>query len=207
MDRTLLPLPSVLRGRRVLVRPYRRGDGAALWARVDPERERLSAWLPWPSRHTCPEDSEAYARSAHARWLLRNDLTVALCTLDDELVGGSGLHRIDWDLRTFEIGYWIAEDWEGRGYVAEAVTLLAALAFERLDARRVEIRCEPGNTRSSAVPRRLGFVHEGTLRSVIRPPSGVVGDVMFWGLTRDDYMGAAWRDDVAPVVDASDTDG
>ena len=83
-------------------------------------------------------------------------------------VGGSGLHRIDWSVPNVEIGYWIRTRFEGRGFVTEAAALLAAFAFDTLQAQRVRIRCDAANARSAAVPRRLGFVHEATLRNEAR---------------------------------------
>ena len=66
---------------------------------------------------------------------------------EGELVGGTGLHRIDWSLRRFEIGYWRRTGCGGRGLVTEAVRALARLAFDHLDARRVEIRMDDANVR------------------------------------------------------------
>ena len=52
----------------------------------------------------------------------------------------------------------------GQGHVSEAVQQLCALAFDRLTARRVEIRCDTINLRSRAVAERCGFELEGVLR-------------------------------------------
>lgn len=49
--------------------------------------------------------------------------------------------------------------------MTEAVQGITAFAFEELKARRVEIRCDPQNVKSRAIPERLGFVLEGILRN------------------------------------------
>jgi ribosomal-protein-serine acetyltransferase len=82
----------------------------------------------------------------------------------DTLVVSSGLHRIDWDVPRFEIGYWARTPYTGQGYVTETVRGLTNFAFHTLEAKRVEIRCDANNERSAAVARRAGFTHEGTLR-------------------------------------------
>ena len=81
------------------------------------------------------------------------------------LVGSSGLHRIDWEVPKFEIGYWCRTGFTGRGYVTEAVRGISAFAFDVLGARRVEIRCDSRNLPSARGAERAGFRLEGELRN------------------------------------------
>ena len=74
------------------------------------------------------------------------------------------MHRIDWSVPRFEIGYWRRSGEQGRGVVSEAVRALARFAFDQLGARRVEIRMSSDNARSRAVAERCGFTLEGVLR-------------------------------------------
>jgi RimJ/RimL family protein N-acetyltransferase len=55
--------------------------------------------------------------------------------------------------------------------------------------RRVEIHCDPDNVRSAAVPRKLGFTHEATLRKRVPKDKDEVnwGDSMIWTLFIEDY--------------------
>ncbi|HEX5324870.1 MAG TPA: GNAT family N-acetyltransferase [Capsulimonadaceae bacterium] len=190
------PIPDELAGERVLVRPLRPGDGAAIWEAVDESREHLRPWMPWVEKHVTPEHSEDVARRAHGRWILREDLMVGIFDLaTGRYLGGSGLHRIEWDIPSFEIGYWIRVSEEGKGYVSEAVKLLCGLAFEHLFANRVFIKCDSNNTRSAAVPKRLGFVHEATLRNAGKTPTGELRDTMIFAMTPLDYQAAPWYKD------------
>lgn len=180
----LLTLPEALVGERTLVRPWRAGDGAALFEAVEESREHIRPWLPWGPSHGCPEDSEILVRTWRANWDLRKDLSVSLWDRETgRFVGGSGLHRIDWRLRAFEIGYWIRKSAEGRGHVTEAARLLTEMAFETLDANRVLIRCATTNARSLAIPPRLGFEREGTLRNAGMDSEGRLYDVAVFGKT------------------------
>ena len=83
----------------------------------------------------------------------------------DTLVGSSGLQGIDWEVPTFEIGYWCRTGFTGRGYITEAVLGIRAFAFETLGAKRVEIRCDSRNHPSVRVARRAGFLLEGELHN------------------------------------------
>lgn len=102
-------------------------------------------------------------------------------------LGGAGLHRIDWGLRAFEIGYWIRKSAAGRGHVTDSVRLLTELAFESLAANRVFIRCAAENVRSSAVAKRAGFVYEGSLRNTIRDADGQLHDALHFSLIPEDW--------------------
>jgi RimJ/RimL family protein N-acetyltransferase len=54
--------------------------------------------------------------------------------------------------------------------------------FDVAGIERIEIHCDPRNERSAAVPRRLGFVHEATLRGRLRDHDGTPRDAMVWTL-------------------------
>ena len=123
------------------------------------------------------DESEAHCRRQQARFLLREDFVFFMLVRDasggeGELVGGTGLHRIDWTLRKFEIGYWRKTGCEGRGFVTEAVRALARLAFDTLEARRVEIRMDDNNAASWRVAERAGFTLEALLRFDSATPAG-----------------------------------
>jgi ribosomal-protein-serine acetyltransferase len=185
----LRELPDRLVGPRVIVRPYQPDDGAAVWEAIDESRTHLHPWLPWPAKHQTPEDTEAFVRRWQANWLLREDLAVGLWARDDgRYLGGSGLHRINWDVPSFEVGYWLRLGAEGFGYMTEAVTLLCGLAFDTLGAQRVFIRCATDNTRSAAIPRRLGFTREGILRNDSRDVDGRLYDMAVFALTPQEWI-------------------
>ena len=184
----LIDIPSQLVGQRVIVRPYRPGDGTALWDAVEESREHILPWLPWGPSHKSPDDSEAFVRKCHAKWLLREDMPMGVWDRTGEkYLGGSGLHRIEWGVPSFEIGYWLRKSAQGRGYMTEAVWLITQLAFETLKAQRVFIRAAAGNYRSAAIPPRLGFIHEGTLRNSARNANNELCDMLMFAMTPGEY--------------------
>lgn len=189
IDPVLIDVPEHLLTERLLIRPPQRGDGAKLNAAVVASIARLGVWMPWAQKAPTLDESEAYCRRQRAKFMLREDLTLLLVALDSlggegEIVGAGGLHRIDWTLRSFEIGYWIRDGFEGKGYVSEAVDAIAAMAFGTLAARRVEIRCDAGNARSARVAERCGFTLEGTLRQDSETPRGEPRDTRVYARVR-----------------------
>ncbi len=188
MDPILIDLPDELVGERTVVRPYRAGDGAALFEAIDESREHILPWMPWGPQHAKPSDTEAFVRQARARYDRREDLPLAFFDRHTRrILGGTGLHRIDWAVRSFEIGYWVRVSAQGKGYVTETALLLTKLCFEVLEANRVTITVAVENERSAAIPPRLGFKLEGTLRNSIRDAHGVLHDRLVFGMTPEEW--------------------
>ena len=181
-----MPVPYRLETARTVIRCYDPADAPLLKTAVDANLEHLRPWMPWARQD--PEPLEAKVellRRFRGNFDLDQDYTYGIFAADEQtLIGGTGLHqRIG--PRALEIGYWIALDQQGRGLVTEVVAALAKAAFTLHGVRRVEIHCDPANTRSAAVPARLGFVHEATLRQ--RELMGELRDTMVWTLFREAY--------------------
>ena len=169
MDPLLIDVPDRVETERLVLRVPRAGDGRVLNDAIRVSHEELLPWLPWAGTLPSVDESEAHCRRQRARFILREDFLLLLFlrsadAAEGELVGGCGLHRIDWSLRKFEIGYWRKTGCGQRGLVTEAVRALARLAFDALDARRVEIRMDDRNVRSWKLAERAGFTLEALLR-------------------------------------------
>jgi ribosomal-protein-serine acetyltransferase len=79
-----------------------------------------------------------------------------------------GFHGVDRVNRATSIGYWLAADRQGQGIMTRAVAALVGHALTAWALHRVEIRVATANARSRAIPERLGFRREGTLRGAER---------------------------------------
>jgi RimJ/RimL family protein N-acetyltransferase len=189
----VVDLPDRLVGELVIVRPWAEADSRLLWDAIDESRDHLGPWMPWVDAYRNPDDALEFTRRCQARWLLREDFTVAIVErTTGRILGGSGLHVRNWPIRAFEIGYWIRQGAEGHGYVREAVQLLTRFAFDELGANRVQIRMGVRNVRSRRVAERLGFVLEGTLRRSAPAPDGQPSDMHMFALVPDEYRALPW---------------
>ena len=189
-----ITLPDELLGPRVRLRPYRESDAPALWEAISESRASLEAWMPWAREYRTPADVPPTLRRLQANWLLREDLTVGIFDrATDRYLGGSGLTRMDWVIRRFEIGYWLRDSAVGHGYATETVQVLTRFAFDDLGACRVEIRMDPRNASSRAVPERLGFTYEGCLRRGFRDVHGRPADTLVYALLPDEFANVPWR--------------
>lgn len=149
----LRDFPHSFDSERLTIRCPLPGDGAALLEAIVESQTELAPWLPWAVGEQKLAKVEENVRRGYARFLTREDLWLMLFLRGtNTVVGGSGLHRIDWAVPKFEIGYWVRTRFAGQGYIKEAVTAVSHFAFETLGAKRVEIRCDANNVRSAAIP-------------------------------------------------------
>jgi len=182
-DSILHDLPAEISGERVLLRPYRAGDGKALLEAIEESREKLQPWRPYEHSQVPPneDETEAYVCNELEKWMQREYLSMSIWEKETgQYLGGVGLYGIRWEVPSFQMGYWLRASAEGKGYMTEAARLLCDLTFQTLKAKRVEIRCDTRNVRSAGVPRRLGFIYEETLQSATLTPQGEpIGDLIF----------------------------
>lgn len=173
---------------RLVVRCWEPTDAPRLKEAVDSSLEHLRPWLPWAHQEpqTLAQKIELL-RGFRGRFDLGEDFVYGIFDRDEaRVLGGTGLHtRVGPHAR--EIGYWLRTDAEGKGFMTEAVAALTRVGFAVDGLERIEIRCEPANARSIAVPRRLGYVHEATLRGRVRDAEDRPRDVMIFSLFADDY--------------------
>lgn len=192
--RVLRTAPREIIGPRVRLRRLRLSDAPAVWDAIEESRTRLERWLEWVPKCRSLRDERRDIARMHRLWRRRESFVVGIFDrTSGRYLGGSAFHKINWERRCFEIGYWIRTSAEGRGYVSEAVRLLTCLAFDRLGAKRVEIFMHPRNVRSEAVVKRLGFVYEGTARAVTPGPDGNLEDRHMYALVKADYARIRWR--------------
>jgi ribosomal-protein-alanine N-acetyltransferase len=81
---------------------------------------------------------------------------------DDELLGMCNLSQIfRGNLKSAYVGFGAVEGFAGKGYMHEGVGLVVDRAFGRLRLHRLEANIQPGNERSKALVKALGFTQEG----------------------------------------------
>lgn len=142
-------------------------DVPELFALVEANRAYLRAWMPWLDGTRHEEDLRVWANGEREKAEAGRSVQFVVVE-DGSLAGVAGFHEIDWAHRQVDIGYWLAEDRQGRGLMTRAVRALVDLAFDELGLNRITIRVATENVRSRAIPERLGFRHEGVLREAER---------------------------------------
>jgi ribosomal-protein-serine acetyltransferase len=183
----LRDFPEEFETERLTIRAPRFGDSLEVRAAILESLDSLGPWLPWVHPVPTLEEEEALLREGRVSFMARRDLWLLLFLKGtNTFAGASGLHVLDWDVPSFEIGYWVRKKFEGQGYISEAVVGITQFAFEVLDARRVEIHVDDRNFRSWRIPERLGFTLEGILHNNARDVDGKLFNTRIYAKVRAD---------------------
>ncbi|MCU9611991.1 GNAT family N-acetyltransferase [Caldibacillus lycopersici] len=135
-----------------------------LFELTDANRDHLKKWLPWLDGTTSVEDTRAFIQQNKEGYAANRSLTTVIL-YNGKIVGTAGFNTINWFSKYVTIGYWLADTYQGKGIMTKTVEALITYAFDELKLNRVEICAAVENTKSRAIPERLGFKLEGVRRS------------------------------------------
>lgn len=184
-----MPIPYTIQSPRLIIRCYQPSDAALLKTAVDESLEHLLPWMPWAKfEPTSLAEKVQRLRLMRGQFDLDQDYTYGIFNREENRVlGGCGLHKRRGP-RALEIGYWIHSQEIGKGYATEVAAALIKAGFDCHPIDWIEIRCDPANLASQAVPKKLGFRHEATLKARDQDTAGQPRDSMVWSLFRKDYL-------------------
>ncbi len=152
------------------LRPPTSDDVAAVTAAVqDPDIPRFTM-VPSPYGEA---DAVAYVESSQQAW--RDGTRASFVIVDrstGRLLGAVGIHHIDRDAGTAQIGYWVAAPARRAGVATRALRLASRWALTRVGLRRLEALVFTENLASRRVAEGAGFVHQGIARHRVEHPSG-----------------------------------
>jgi len=189
--------PYRIESARLVLRCYDPEDTPLLKDAVDRSLEHLRPWMDWtPDAPESLDDVYERLRRFRAEYDRDENWIMGAFSADEScIVGGTGLHPRGGD-DSREIGYWIAADAVRQGYATELTAVLTRVGFEKLGLERVDLQIVPKNLPSQGVARKLGFVHEATLRRRLPPRANEPErlDAMVFTLLREEYEQAPWRD-------------
>jgi ribosomal-protein-serine acetyltransferase len=156
----------------------------SLFELTDKNRSYLRKWLPWVGSTVREEDTERFIKEQYAQYCEKKALNVAI-EFEQNIVGVIAYNQFDLDNNIGEIGYWLGEEYAGKGLMTLAVKEMISIGFDDYSLNRVEIQCATENIKSRAIPERLGFMQEGILRQTEKV-NGVYLDHAVYGLLSSD---------------------
>ncbi|MEK5233625.1 GNAT family protein [Lysinibacillus sp. FSL K6-0232] len=138
-------------------------DVEELFALTDRSRNTLREWLPFVDDVKTVKDTERFVKGAMQQYADNNGIQAGIY-YEDKLAGVIGYHQINWQHKWTSIGYWLGNEFVGKGLVTNSMKALIEYAFNYLKLNRIEVRVAVGNIRSRTIPKVLGFNEEGRLR-------------------------------------------
>lgn len=124
-------------------------------------QDNLRDGLPYPYTEQDGRDFISAMLSAD-----KNETFAFAITVDNIAIGSIGIFRQgNIHRRTAELGYYIAEEYWGKGIMTEAVRQICEYVFSKSDIIRIYVEPFAYNTASCRVLEKAGFQYEGILRS------------------------------------------
>jgi ribosomal-protein-serine acetyltransferase len=134
-----------------------------LFKLTNKNRQYLKKWLPWLDSIIRPEDTKEFIELQLRRFSKQEAIHQTIF-YKTKIAGVLGFNYIDKNNYIGHLGYWLGEDFTGKGIMTKCVQDLINLAFNDLKLQRIDIRCAVDNKKSRAIPERLGFKNEGIIR-------------------------------------------
>lgn len=100
--------------------------------------------------------------------------------INGSAVGGIGV-RVEEDIfrHTAEIGYWLGEEFWGRGVMTEVVSAFADHCFKEFSLHRIFAKAFSNNPASARVLEKAGFAFEGRLRSNVIKEGKILDSLLY----------------------------
>lgn len=147
----------------------RLANAPEIFSLIDKDRDHLRTWLPWVDSTTTQGDTRKNL-TERIKGFKQKKQASFYGTLHGEFVASVGF--ISLNDSEGEIGYWLLSNYSGRGLMTSFVRKCIEYGFEKLNLNRIVIKCAEGNSKSAAVPERLGFTrHKKTEAKRIRNDS------------------------------------
>jgi RimJ/RimL family protein N-acetyltransferase len=155
-------------------------DAEAVARAVDESLDHLKPWMPWADaqstdvtfqRNRLRQQSQQRERTEEWQYGL-------FAVADEQLLGSFGLMTRRGP-GTLEIGYWLHPDVGRRGYATNAARALTATGRRVRSIKQMIIVCDEANTRSAAIPQRIGYTLQRVESRTPEAP-GETGRMQIW---------------------------
>ncbi|MGD9381059.1 MAG: GNAT family protein [Candidatus Thorarchaeota archaeon] len=164
MHKLLLEIPTQIESETLIIRRYEKGDGKDLLALLERNnnREILREAADEVDGIRTEYDAEIDVREHAAEWESRKRFVMGMWLKSTgEYVGQIWIEPKNWEVPSFELGYYIDQGYTRKGMATEAASRSLKFLFEDLKAHKVIIITRDTNERSSKLAERLGFTREG----------------------------------------------
>lgn len=141
-------------------------------------------------RHTTKEDSIKYIEKVLNKYKHHEGFHWGIIHKSSgQLIGRTGLIRIDPVHNKAELGYVLSKDYWNQGILTEATEVIMRYGFLELGLNRIEAQCNIDNIGSYRVMEKLGMVMEGVLRKQLKIKGEYLDQRMYSKLRSEQEIG------------------
>jgi RimJ/RimL family protein N-acetyltransferase len=155
----------LIKSKRVNLRTLRESDADSITRYAGDRSVSAGTFVPHPYK---TDDALAFIRFTRKLARRKQQTSIGLgieYNETGEIIGGIGIHRINYAMRNAEVGYWIGKPYRGTGLMVEAMQAMLRFAFGDLKLKRVYAQVFVENIASQKLVEKCGFTLEGRLRS------------------------------------------
>lgn len=149
----------------ISLKPLRFKDATDFYNLINRNRDYLKEWLTWVDKVKEVNDSREFIKFTLKQ--AQDDMGFqAAIWYKGSLAGVIGFYNYNHENREASIGYWIGEEFRGKGIMSRTTKAIVNYGFTEMNLNRIEIRCAEYNLASQSIPKKLGFTQEGFLREI-----------------------------------------
>ncbi len=159
---------------------------APVFSLINNNRQYLREWLPWVDNMRSIDNFKNYILKCKKESEQGSDFGYVI--IYNGTVGGRiGIHNIDQQNKIASIGYWLTEDFAGKGIITKCCKTIIDYAFDILNVNRMEIKCGTQNLKSKAIPVRLNFKQEGIIRQGEFVNNTFIDDLFIFSMLKSEW--------------------
>lgn len=161
----MLNLPEKITGNRIYLQRHDKTLAHAMEMHklVRSSIRELQPWLSWAIDIYSLEEAYEYIVYSHSLWREGSGYVFAIFQNDGKCIGNISILNIDYKNQHSEIGYWLATEVAGNGYMQEAVSILEKEVFAA-GMHKIIIKTDVLNVKSANVAQKQGYVLDGIMR-------------------------------------------
>lgn len=147
------------------LRLFNENDAEELYHLTISSKPYLKEWLGWLDHIKSVENSYANIKSRLNEMVENGGYPKSFAIMyKGEIAGTIGFNNINKTSRIGVVGYWLGEQFQGKGIMSKAFETIIDYGFNELNLNRIEVNVAEGNEKSRALPERFGFINEGKKR-------------------------------------------
>ncbi|MCA0980472.1 GNAT family N-acetyltransferase [Exiguobacterium aestuarii] len=172
----------------ITLRMFNTGDAEALFKLTIASKPYLREWLGWLDYIMSVEDSKKNIEGRIKGLIETGGFPKSFAVMYKGVLAGTiGFNEIDRGIQCGTIGYWLGQEFQGKGIMSQALETIIEYGFRDLKLNKIEIRVATDNVKSRALPERFGFREEGIIRDAEWLYDRYVDHVIY-GLLQNEFL-------------------